>query len=83
MPVDTHVHRVSRRLGLIDSGVSAEAAHQILDRLIGPDRDSIYALHLNLIQHGRETCKARNPACGRCCLAEICPSADPPSPRTV
>lgn len=83
MPVDTHVHRVSRRLGLIESGVSAEAAHLALDRLVGPDRDSIYALHLNLIQHGRDTCKARNPACSRCCLAEICPSANLPQSRSI
>ena len=83
MPVDTHVHRVSRRLELIASGVSAEAAHNSLDRLIGADRDSIYTLHLNLIQHGRDTCKARNPACGRCCLAEICPSAHFPQSRSI
>ncbi len=75
MPVDTHVHRVSRRLGLIDPELNAEDAHEALDELIGPDRDAIYALHLNVIQHGRVTCKARNPACGRCVLADICPSS--------
>lgn len=75
MPVDTHVHRVSRRLGLIDPRVSAEVAHHALEKLIGPNRDLMYALHLNLIQHGRKTCKSRRPVCNRCCLSTICPSA--------
>ncbi len=75
MPVDTHVHRVGRRLGLIPADVSANEAHAFFDRLIGPDRDAIYALHLNLIQHGRTTCKARDPECERCALNDLCPSA--------
>lgn len=75
MPVDTHVHRVSRRLGLIDAATSAETAQDELEALIGPDRDVAYALHLNLIRHGRETCHARNPACHRCVLEHLCPSA--------
>jgi endonuclease-3 len=75
MPVDTHVHRVGRRLGLIPADVSAEEAHTIFDHLLGPDRDAIYSLHLNLIRHGRTTCKARNPECDRCVLSDLCPSA--------
>jgi endonuclease III len=75
MPVDTHVHRVGRRLGLIPADVNADVAHATFDRLIGPDRDVVYALHLNFIRHGRTTCKARGPACGRCTLSDLCPSA--------
>jgi endonuclease III len=75
MPVDTHVHRVSRRLGLIPADVNANEAHAFFDRLIGPNRDAIYALHINLIQHGRTTCKARAPACERCGLNDLCPMA--------
>lgn len=75
MPVDTHVHRVSRRLGLIADDLNAIAAHGALDRLIGPNRDAMYALHLNLIHHGRATCKARTPACAQCVLADICPNS--------
>lgn len=75
MPVDTHVHRVSCRLGLIDADCSAEDAHAVFRELLGPDRDLTYALHLNLIEHGRRVCKARSPACHRCVLADICPSA--------
>lgn len=75
MPVDTHVHRVTRRLGLIPDSLDANRAHPALDHLIGPNRDAIYALHLNLIQHGRSTCKARAPTCCRCALNDLCPSA--------
>ncbi len=75
MPVDTHVYRVARRLGFIPANVNANEAHDLLDRLIGPDRDVIYSLHLNLIRHGRSVCKARTPACHVCVLADICPSA--------
>jgi endonuclease-3 len=75
MPVDTHVHRVCRRLGLIGAAASAEAAQDELETLIGPVRDAAYALHLNLIRHGRETCRARNPGCHRCVLANHCPHA--------
>jgi endonuclease-3 len=85
MPVDTHVHRLSRRLGLIPPHLGADMAHAALERQIGPDRDRIYAWHLNLIQHGRTTCHARHPKCGACVLADICPSAMlpnvPPSAR--
>jgi endonuclease-3 len=75
MPVDTHVHRVSRRLELIDAGLDANSAHTHLDSLLGNDRELVYALHLNLIQHGRLICKARFPRCGSCVLASYCPSA--------
>lgn len=75
MPVDTHVYRVSRRLGLIADDISADAAHEALDVLIGPDRDATYALHMNLIQHGRTICKARRPTCEACPLCDLCPSS--------
>ena len=73
MPVDTHVHRVARRLGLIGDRVSADAAHAILTELT-PD-DLMLDAHLLLIEHGRRTCRARNPRCGECVLADRCPSA--------
>jgi endonuclease-3 len=76
MPVDTHVHRVARRLGLIDGKVSAEQAHPLLTDLAGPqDAAQIYAVHVDLVRHGRRICHARRPACGQCPLAGICPSA--------
>ena len=84
MPVDTHVHRVAQRLGVVPADFSAAESHEVFDRQIGPDRDTIYSLHLNFIHHGRTTCKARVPACQRCALSDLCPSAfrksNPPTP---
>ncbi len=70
LPVDTHVHRVSRRLGLIGPGVSAEEAHRLLEEMVPPEE--VYAFHVNLIRHGRRVCKAQRPLCGECVLAPRC-----------
>jgi endonuclease-3 len=72
LPVDTHVHRVARRLGLIRSTETADAAHDILERDLGENRDGVYAFHLNMIAHGRTVCLARRPCCERCTLTECC-----------
>ncbi len=69
-PVDTHVHRITRRLGLIGSKVSANKAHSILEKMGDPD--TYYPLHLNIIRHGRETCRARRPLCEQCPLTVEC-----------
>jgi len=69
-PVDTHVHRVTRRLGLIGPKVSAEKAHELLEALL--PADLYYPLHLNLIRHGRQVCHARNPKCEICPLQTLC-----------
>lgn len=69
-PVDTHVHRITRRLGLIGPKVTADKAHPILENMGNPD--TFYPLHLNLIRHGRETCLARNPKCMECSLQSYC-----------
>ncbi len=69
-PVDTHVHRLAKRMGLIESKVSADKAHDILEAMGDPD--TFYAFHLNLIRHGREICHARNPRCADCFLQEEC-----------
>jgi endonuclease-3 len=71
MPVDTHVHRVARRLALIPPTASAEQAHDLLEALL-PEED-YYDFHVNMITHGRETCTARNPACERCPVLHLCP----------
>ena len=76
MPVDTHVHRVARRLGIIDAKVTAEHAHPLLTELAGPeDAAQIYAAHVDFVRHGRRVCHARRPACAECPLAGMCPSA--------
>ncbi len=69
-PVDTHVHRVTGRLGLIGPKVTADKAHQILENMGRPD--TYYAMHLNLIQHGRQICSARSPKCDNCPLKGEC-----------
>ncbi len=69
-PVDTHVYRVCRRLGLLDQKISREKAHQLVERLIAPG--DYCAFHLNLIAHGREVCKAQRPRCEICVLAPHC-----------
>jgi endonuclease-3 len=69
-PVDTHVHRVSGRLGLIGPKVSAEQAHAILEDLVPPE--NYYAFHINLIRHGRSVCRAARPLCELCVLRDKC-----------
>jgi len=69
-PVDTHVHRVSQRLGLIPEGTSREKAHDILEDIVPGEH--YYAFHLNLIAHGRAVCHARDPECERCALWDDC-----------
>lgn len=70
-PVDTHVWRVTRRLGLIGARVSADAAHTALLRLIPPEWR--HTMHVDLITHGRRVCHAQRPACLNCPLRAECP----------
>ena len=73
MPVDTHIYRVSKRLGFIGSKTTADRAHDILEATIDPEQ--VFAFHVYLITHGRQVCKARRPLCEKCILKEKCPSA--------
>ena len=76
MPVDTHVHRLARRLGVIGEKVTADQAHPLLTELAGADDPAqVYAVHVDFVRHGRRICHARRPACGECPLAPMCPSA--------
>ncbi|HXF50915.1 MAG TPA: endonuclease III, partial [Dehalococcoidia bacterium] len=74
LPVDTHVHRVAIRLGLVPETMSAERAHEALERMVAPE--DVYDFHVALIKHGRRTCTARRPKCAACPLRDLCPSAD-------
>ena len=69
-PVDTHILRIGKRLGLIPEEMSAEEAHRRMAPLV-PEKKSL-SLHLNLIRFGRDICKARNPQCHACFLADKC-----------
>jgi endonuclease-3 len=71
LPVDTHVHRVSQRLGLIGPGTDAAKAHDALARFV-PARQ-VLEFHIQLIRHGRGVCAARNPQCEDCPLVDLCP----------
>lgn len=73
MPVDTHVERVSKRLGLIPWKLNANAAHDALEATVVPT--DYYRFHMLLIKHGRRTCAARRPACERCPLEPECPAS--------
>jgi endonuclease-3 len=71
-PVDTHIHRLSIRLGLIPESATAEQAHDLLAPVIAPaDR---YPLHVLLIEHGRKICKPAKPRCPQCVLLKHCPT---------
>jgi endonuclease-3 len=73
IPVDTHVHRVTRRLGMIPPKASAERADRVLHELV-PDGLRT-PLHVALIRLGREICKAPIPRCRQCPLRDLCPTA--------
>jgi len=69
-PVDTHIYRVTGRLGLRPQKMNVEQSHAYLEKLFPPE--SYYTVHLNLIRLGREICQARKKDCERCPLNEIC-----------
>jgi endonuclease III len=69
-PVDTHVYRVTGRIGLRPQGISVEEAHEVLSAVFRPE---VYGpAHINLIRLGREICHARKPDCSRCPLQDLC-----------
>ena len=73
-PVDTHIYRVTGRIGLRPEKMTVEDAHIHLEKLFPPE--IYYAAHLNIIRLGREICQARKPACERCPLRGICKYAN-------
>ncbi len=70
-PIDTHIYRVLRRLGIIPLKGTAEKAFYLLEDKI--PRDKVLSLHLNIIKFGRSICQARNPKCQQCFLNNLCP----------
>jgi endonuclease-3 len=73
LPVDTHVFRVSRRLGLIEPKIAIAKAADLLRKQVPPSK--VYQFHIHMIEHGRLVCHARKPSCCRCALKGICPSS--------
>lgn len=69
-PMDTHILRVTKRLGLIPEKCSDQQAHELMEKLVPPGKH--YSLHVNLIRHGRQICRPQNPKCDKCPLIEHC-----------
>lgn len=69
-PVDTHVYRVTGRIGLRPEKMTVEQAHRLMEELFPPD--TYATAHLNIIRLGREICIARKPLCMRCPLRKVC-----------
>lgn len=73
-PVDTHVYRVTGRLGLRPEKMTVEQAHPHLEAVFPPE--TYYAAHLNIIRLGREVCNARKPLCPKCPVRHLCEYKD-------
>jgi endonuclease III len=72
LPVDTHVHRVSQRVGLIGPKVNPTQAHDLLLPLLPPDPHVLYNFHVDMLKHGQQICTWNNPKCPRCPINDIC-----------
>lgn len=72
LPVDTHVHRVSQRIGLIGSKINPTAAHPLLLALFPPDPHILYNFHVNMLKHGQKICIWKSPRCEQCPLTDLC-----------
>ena len=70
VPVDTHVHRVATRLGMLPPRTPLDRAHDLLEEVLQPEE--MYPFHVELIRHGRDTCRAPRPICGLCPLTDVC-----------
>jgi endonuclease III len=69
-PLDTHIFRVLRRVGLIPQKCTDQRAHEIMNRIVPGGK--FYSFHVNLIRHGRALCRPRDPLCERCPIVEYC-----------
>ncbi len=89
-PVDTHIHRIAIRLGLVPAKLDAAKTQKAFDEVMQETAnaadvkaaplgaEACHELHINLITHGREVCQARRPDCARCALTDLCPAASEP-----
>src|SRR5215210_5014339 len=69
-PLDTHIFRILRRVGLIPQKCTDARAHQIMNAIVPEGK--FYSFHVNLIRHGRALCRPREPLCERCPIVEYC-----------
>ena len=75
MPVDTHIHRIAKRLEFVLVSSSAPQTQEWFETKLPETWAARYEFHVNAFQHGRETCKSQRPLCGECVLQTLCPSA--------
>jgi len=69
-PVDTHIFRISKRLGWLDEKVNEAKANELLDQVV--PNEIKYRLHLNMIAHGRQICRPQKPRCQECVIKHLC-----------
>jgi endonuclease-3 len=69
-PLDTHIFRILRRVGMIPQKCTDARAHEIMNRIVPSGK--FYSFHVNLIRHGRKLCRPRDPVCERCPIVEYC-----------
>jgi endonuclease-3 len=69
-PMDVHILRITKRIGLLPERFSDEESHKRMEKLVPPKKH--YSLHVNLIRHGRQICRPQNPKCDKCPLVEQC-----------
>jgi endonuclease III len=72
MPVDTHVFRISQRIGIIGAKATANKAHDILLELLPPDPLELFNFHVHMLRHGQRVCTYYTPKCEKCVLSSIC-----------
>ncbi|GAB3198489.1 endonuclease-3 [Pontibacter aydingkolensis] len=72
MPVDTHVFRISQRVGLIGAKATANKAHSILLEILPPEPVELYNFHIHMLRHGQRICTFYSPKCEECVLNSIC-----------
>jgi endonuclease-3 len=72
LPVDTHVHRVSQRVGILKATDTADKAHQLLPQMLPRDAQVLFNFHKHLYWHGQRICTWKGPRCEKCPLREIC-----------
>jgi endonuclease-3 len=71
-PVDTHIERVSKRIGITNDESSATGIQHLFEHCLPADGQVMYVFHVNMVRHGREICQARSPRCGMCVLSNQC-----------
>lgn len=71
-PVDTHIERVSKRLGVNNDESTATGIQLVYEHCLPADGQAMYAFHVEMVRHGREICQARQPRCAMCMLTDLC-----------